>query len=403
MIATVLGIITALILWFHPFSAAPFHPQGMEVYFFTLAILFLFIVPIGLVLSWVPLLKAEKSSTPHVLNLVSKDLALRLFGGYLIAFSLYTLFIVPLWENQVLAWISWVVLLGLAIDSAHCFGQRIMGFFNPFVAVDLFAKNASKSIQNDREIDLCHWIDGLSEIAIKGIQRQSTSVAHQALDEEQNIIRLFLEASKSIAHRDQDKQTKELGITDKVSYVLFYLLQRLDVVYTKAIQNHLEMTCSHIITLMGKITIDAAKYDISLASLPLRFLGKFAKKAAVEGFEETALTASCVFSETANAIVRDIDVTYLEIKDPYLSIINGLETLSKISFQKDKTTNIGLLAQPFKDLRALFDQDKLKEHQDAPVIRQNIDRVLGEFEALQLVMKTMPKIPVIEEPPKQSP
>ena len=62
--------------------------------------------------------------------------------------------------------------------------------------------------------------------------------------------------------------------------------------------------------------------------------------------------------------------------------------------------------QPFKDLRALFQSEKAKDHQDTPVILQNIDRVLGEFEALQMVMSTIPPIPNISEediPPSAQP
>jgi hypothetical protein len=46
--------------------------------------------------------------------------------------------------------------------------------------------------------------------------------------------------------------------------------------------------------------------------------------------------------------------------------------------------------QPFKELEELFQSDKMRAHADAPVILQNIKRVLGEFEALQAVMSAMP-------------
>ena len=95
--------------------------------------------------------------------------------------------------------------------------------------------------------------------------------------------------------------------------------------------------------------------------------------------------------------MNDIDIKYLEIRDPYLSIINGLEVLAKGTFKRDKTTNIAILMQPFKDLKVLFQSEKAKEHQDTPVIMQNIDRVLGEFEALQMVMNTIPPIPDMKD------
>lgn len=388
MIGTLLGLIAAVILWWYPISV-----EGISTYMFAVAIPFLFIMPLGAMFAWGPMQRVEKSSAPQILELFAKDGWLAIYGGYLVAFVMVTFVLMGIHQPWTAS--LWIFLLGIAVDAVRHLVGRIWGYFNPFVIVGMLGKKAEKSIQDDREIDLCHWIDGLSEMAIKGIQRHSTSVCYEALSEEQQIVRNFFAASKSIGHAEQDPQTQALGITDKVSYVMFYLYQRLDVIFEMALKNRLEMTCSHIITILGKISIDAAKYDITMASPPLRFLGKFAKKAEDQGFEETVLTASCVFSEVAKAILTEIDITYCELKDPFLSIINGMEQLAKSAFQKDKTINISLLTQPFKDLKALFDQGKAKDHQDRAVIVQNIDRVLGEFEALQMVMSTMPKIPEI--------
>jgi hypothetical protein len=130
-----------------------------------------------------------------------------------------------------------------------------------------------------------------------------------------------------------------------------------------------------------------------MASHPLRFLGLFAVKAQEKDMKETALKASCTLLGVAHAILDDIDITYLEIKDPFFSITNAMEELAKGSFKKDKSMNIGLLMQPFLELKTMFSADKVKDHQDTPAIIQNIDRVLGEFDALQVVMNTLPTIP----------
>jgi hypothetical protein len=149
--------------------------------------------------------------------------------------------------------------------------------------------------------------------------------------------------------------------------------------------------------ILGKIAVDAAKYDVSLASAPLRFLGKCAKTAQDQGLEETPVTAVCTFYEVAKTILNDIDIRYYEIKDTYLSIINGIEVLAKGDFRRNKEIDLNILMQPLKDLLILFETPKAKDHQDAPVIIQNIKRVLGEFEALLMVMATLPTIPVVED------
>jgi hypothetical protein len=289
------------------------------------------------------------------------------------------------------------VLLGISIDALLHFLRRIMSYVNPFSVVKIFENQAMNDIRNNHELDLCDSIDALSEMAIKGVERHSTSICQVALGEEQEIMKQFLLASKSIAHVSQDAQLKQAGIVDKVSFTLFYLFQRLDIVFDKALKNKLEPICSYIVTLLGKIAIDAAKYDVSLASAPLRFIGKCGKRAQDQGYEETGITASCVLLEVARAMISEIDLTYYEIKDPFLSIINGLEVMSKDTFKRDKTTNVTLLMQPFKDLRTMFESDRVKNHQDTPVILQNINRVLGEYEALQVVLTTIPPIPPVED------
>ena len=99
----------------------------------------------------------------------------------------------------------------------------------------------------------------------------------------------------------------------------------------------------------------------------------------------------------AKEIIDHIDITYNEIKDPFLSIINGMEVLAKETFKRNKEININLLIVPFKQLRELFQSDKIKNHLDTPIILYNIDRIIGEFEALILVMNTLPKIPSVDE------
>lgn len=402
MIGTIFSIVLAILLEFNPYiheGAFGIVTRGIIA---ASAILLLFLSLLAFVFAWAPLQKAEQNSTPRLLEMFRKDKHLLLTSCWLIAFCLLTIVLVsdliyPLTSQMAWSFPLWLIAFGISLDVIRTYLKRISSYLNPFAVIKMFTQQAKMSIQKDKELDLCNWIDALAEVSIKGIQKHSTSVCHEALAQEQEIIQEFLSASKSIAHVSQDPQTKSLGIRDKVSYTLFYLYQRLDIIFDKALKNQLEPTCSLIITLLGKISVDAAKYDVSLASAPLRFLGKCAKKAQDQGLEETEITATCIFLEVAKEIITEIDLTYYEIKDAFLSIINGMEVLSKEAFKRDKTMNINLLIQPFKDLRALFENEKVKNHQDTPIILQNIDRVIGEYEALLIVMNTMPEIPRIEE------
>lgn len=402
MIATILSIILAVILWFSPHAGELGSEQIPKTWMIAASLGLLLLFFLGSMFSWLPLQKAEQNSAPRVLDMFNKDRRVLFISGWLVFFALATFVlagdsIAPQLTQHPLFFPIWMILFGVSIDALFNFFKRVLNYANPFSVVKIFTDQAMNDIRNDRDLDLCDSIDGLAEIAIKGVEKHSTSICHAALREEQEIIKQFLLASKSIAHASQDAQTKSAGIRDTVSYTLFYLYQRLDIVFDKALKNKLAPTCSYIVTLLGKIAIEAAKYDVSLASAPLRFIGKCGKRAQDQGFEETAITASCVLLEVARAMISEIDLTYYEIKDPFLSIINGLEVMSKEAFKRDKSINVSLLMQPFKDLRAMFESERVKNHQDTPVIVQNIDRVLGEYDALLIVMNTLPPIPTIED------
>lgn len=395
MIGTIIAFILAVFTLIQPYVIELDKPKAYLM--LVLAIPFFFFVPTGLIFSWNSLVKAEQNSTPRIVEMFRRDFHIRAITAWLILFPLLSIFFsLDILYTQSLnkAWLFaiWLVFLGISIDAVIHFCRRIVDYLNPFSMVKMFTNEARESIRNDKVIELCHWIDGLSEVALKGAQRNSISLTNFSLTELEQVARLFLESLKSISHRAEDKETKALGISDKASYVMFYLYQRLDMIFDKALKSHLEPICSVIITLFGKLAVDAAKYDISLASPPLRFLGKCAKAAQDEGLEETVLKASCLYPELARTILKDIDITYLEIKDPFLSIINGMEVLAKGMFKRDKQLSIPFLMQPFIELREMFKGEKEKVHQDTPVIVQNIDRVLGEFEALQMVMNTVPPL-----------
>lgn len=403
MLGTIFSILIAAFILFNPLlEEQTINVSILVATMIAVAILFLFILPAGIVFSWLPLQKAEKNSTPRILDLFHKDSHVRLTTAWLVIFPLASIALaidavyIHILDKKLL-FAVWIILLGLAIDASQHLFKRILNYLNPFSVVEFFTKEAYSCIQNEREIDLCNWIDALAEISIKASHSHSTSLSNAAITEQQKIASLFLKSSKSISHHTQDAQSKELGIADKVSYTMFYLYQRLELEFDKALSNNLEPICSNIILNLGKIAIDAAQYDISMASAPLRFLGKFANKAQAKDMQETVIKASCTLLGVARAILSDIDITYLEIKDPFLSIISNLEDLAKNAFRKDKTTSIPVLIQPFLDLKQMFSEEKTKNHQDTPIIMQNIDRVLGEFEALQMVLNTLPTIPNMPE------
>lgn len=399
MFGTLIALFFALLLHFSAIGqeALP-NLSIMGLILVAVATLFLFLPPLIIGLSWTPLQRAEQTITPRVFECFLKDRTLKIAAFILLFFPLISyimaidvLFLNIFNKNILLP--AWIILLGVAIDAVYYMLRRVTTYLDPFQVVNLFAHEANRCIQNDREEDLCNWIEALSEVALRGLQRSSTSICIQVNDELQHILSLFLKSNKSIGHASQDAQSKEAGMGDKISYTLFFLLQRLEMINEKAIEQHLEPVCSNLITILGKITIDAAKYDLSMPSYPLHFLGKFATAAQQHGMTQVGPKAVLTLLEVAKTILNDIDVTYAELQEPFFSLISQMNLISKEMFRQDKGMSIKLLTQPFKDLRELFVSEKMSKHQDTPAILQKIDMVLVEYDALDHVLRTMPPMP----------
>lgn len=405
MIGTVIALIFALILHFSTIGQETIPNQPiLGLILIAVATVFLIIPTLAIALSWSPMQHAEQQLTPRVSELFLKDRHIKLIGIILTLFPLLTyimaidvLFLNNFSKNLLIP--AWIVMLGIALDAVWYLLRRVFQNFDPFSVVSMFTKEAEKSIQEDKDEELCSWIEALSEVGMRGLQRSSTSLCIQIDDDLQHIIKLFLKSAKSISHASLDEKIKD-GNIDKVSYTLFFFLQRLEMIQNKAIERRVEPVCSHLVTVLGKTVIDAAKYDITMAVYPLHFMGKFAAAAQQNGMAEIGQKAILTLLEVSRTILDEIDVKYVQLEAPFTSIINQMNTITKEMFRKDKTISVKLLTQPFRDLRTFFTSDKMASHQDSPAILQKIDAVLGEYDALDAVLRTMPPIPKV--PPQST-
>jgi len=401
MYCTLISLIIAAFLIYAPVRVEGF-PDGrlLGIAITVFSFLFLFVHYFLRALSWRPLQITENQVAPRLFEMYDKDFSIRSINFFLRIFPLISLLIasdllvtglVP--RNYLIA--VWIVLLGLALDGLHLFIERFQKYLNPFEAVNLFSKAAKQSIADEKESDLLDWIDGLGEIAVKAINNGNTSLSTHAVVETQGIAKNFFEASKSISHTDQDADTRKLGITDKVSYVLMFILQRLEQVNNRAVDYHYESVCNTINAVLGKITIYAAQYDITLCTFPIYFVGKLTNKAMDEHLDDVPMKTSFVLTEVAKGIINETDITYAELEEPFISIINELDKIAKVTFKNDKSLNIEILKQPFTVLKHIFQNEKFVNHRDSPAINERLDQVFSEWDALDLVLKTMPPIPKI--------
>lgn len=406
MIGIIFSIIIAIFLFFHPLAqTAIANSNALGTTFIVAATTFLILYCLTIVWTFTPLQKTEQNSTPRLFGLLKKDkhilgiycwIVIFVLLSYL--FAMDAMFLNILEKNHLLA--IWIIGLGISIDIYYSLLKRMMAYLNPFDNVLLFTQMAQESIQNDKELDLCDAIDSLAEIAVKSVHKMGPSLCNRALQEMQVIVKNFLSSSKSIGHVEADIQSQALGIKDRISFTLFYIFDRITLINDEGLQKRLEQVASTVVTVLGKITIHCAKFDLSLVSYPVHFLSRNVKAAMDKGMMEIGVKASLTLLEVSKTIINEVDYTYADLKDPFFSIINALEEIAKETFLHDKSTNLKILTQPFRDLKELFKNPKVANHQDTPAILLNIDRVLGEYDSLELVMKTIPPIPQIPEEKK---
>lgn len=399
MIATLISVLISAWLYYSTLgSQATPNANAMASVLIVVATLMLFLPVLATTLIWSPLQQAEQRLTPRITDLFRKDFRLGVANAImmLFAFISYASSIDFLFSgvlNKHLFLPLWLIFFGVSLDTLHYALKRIPAYLDPQFAVSEFSHEAERCVQEEREMELCQWIDSLSEVAIRAIQRSSLSLCNQICDELQKITRNFLHSSKSYGRQGEDRETKALGIQDKVSYTLFFILQRLEMIDLKAVEQRLEPVCSQLVNTAAKIVIASAQYDMSIAAYPLGFVGKFARNAQDNGIAEVGPKAICTFLEVARSLLTDIDVTYLELQDPFSTLIAQMNEISKEEFRQDKNISVKLLAQPFRELKELFTTAKMASHPDTPAILQMIDRILGEYDALETVMRTIPTIP----------
>jgi len=402
-IGTIFGFLLAI--YFYAFEFRQDWPANVEllgIAFIAVASIFILAPILASAFFWSPLQIAEQTITPRISDLFFQDRRLRITRIVLLLFPLITvafildLFLIHFFSISIVLSL-WFFLFGVSLDALYFLFQRITGYLDPFYVSQLFTKEATKAIQEDRELDLYKWVDALAEEGIWAVNRSSEGVCNQVCNEIQKTARVFLESSKVLPHVEESKEIPELGVADKVSYTLFYLLDHLEKINTKAANKGLEAICNHIVTSTGKIVISSAKYDISMASYPLFCLGKFSIEAQKKGMPNVGTKAIVTLVEVAKTILGEIDVTYLELQEPFKKLVDQIDEVTKEMFKQDKSLSVKFLIQPFLEIKALFESEKMRSHPDSEAIIQHINRALAEYTALEAILRTAPPRPVKEE------
>jgi hypothetical protein len=355
-------------------------------------------------LAFHPLQKAAETFSAKIINLYRDDPYIKAAYGltiFLVLFSLALLYTPGLFSaiSENVRFALWLLGTALSADLTYHLINRTFGYIDPLFVTQRFALAARHCIDKDRERDFCEWVDALFESGVKSIQTFNTAATQSIINAMGDLLRLFFEDSKSIAHEVHDPQSQALGVTDKVSFTLLYFLERFELLFKKALSSHSELICSTIITTLGKIMWHAARCDVSLISHPAYLIGKLTRLGQ-ELFPQIGIKGSCTLLETTKMIANEIDLTYMELQEPLLTVLTQLDDIAKESFKQNKNLPPNLLMEPISSLKGILQSGKLKTHRDTPGLLQATDSIIAEWETLATVLRTMPTIPVNPAEPK---
>jgi hypothetical protein len=347
---------------------------------------FLIIQPLLQILILSPLQKTEQNLVPYLIENYHKDTRLKLTGtllylfvfiSYLFAISLIS-FHIP---NSIWIFALWIFGLGISMDLLREQISQMVSSLNPFKAVEKIEQHAKMAIKAGDQTRLLNNIDALSEVAMHSLERGKLTLATQALDTYPAIMKPFFTAATSISHGLAANE-KDLS-----GYTLFYLIQRLNLIFDSAQKCNYEIICQHIITILGKIITSAAHCDLSLVTYPTQILGVFVQKAQHSNMNAVAITANSTLVEVSKTIISGVDLSYFELEEPFKAIIIVLDGIAKQRFKKDKTSSIRMLMQPLLQIREQFKSEKITSHRDGAKVVANVDQIIEEFVALEGVMR----------------
>lgn len=390
MIATLVSAALAAILFFTPLAKEKVSTVFLGSALLAGGLLVFAIYAFSLLLALSSLCKAEQNLTPRLLETLKRSPSTKISHIVFPLFLLYTLFstlemlIFGTLDVKYLL-MAWIVFFGVCLDLLMHQIDRITNLLNPFYVVESYSESAEKGIEAVNIEEICDWIDTLSETSLKTLSRDGTSLSLFALDKLRIVAHRYLESCHEYIYGEEESK--------HISYVLFYLFQRLELIFDRALKDKIEPVCSGVITALGKIAIYSAELDITLTSYPLHYLGKFVDKAQSKGMQEVANRATLTLLEVGKVITDELDLKYLGIKEAFTTILHYMDAIAKKTFREDKTINIKVLTSPIEELKGLFKGEKLSGHQDTPELLIRIDRVLDEFATLETVMRTIPPVP----------
>lgn len=366
MLTTIVALVVALIYFF----SGSFPLTNLEMIAPLTGSLCFLVTMIAISWAIIPLQKTARHVTSYVVNCFRFDTGFAASVSIAFIYAFLT-FVVKI-EGKALT-LAWIILLGLAMDAALHVVRRVLVFNDPQAVLNEISKASS------RYWDIYSRLDALTETAYKAFVDSHIALSESALEHVEEVIENHLEK--------EGKEEKQPG---ELNYFLCYVFQHLDPLVREAVAYHCDPIVSKVVLLSGKIALHLFSIRPEEMSLPLHYLAEYVSLAIEQGLSEVGIKGSVTLQTIAKEILKRDDLEKSNLKDGFFILIDHLDSISKAIFKKDKTTNIALLQDPFRELLEYFKMGKMKDHPDAAAIQMELVRVLAEYQALENVMLTMP-------------
>jgi len=250
---------------------------------------------------------------------------------------------------------------------------------NPSNLLKGYEKEAFQAIAKVNESELCKWVEAIHEVAFKALTSSSMPIATAALNSELSVGKQFL------------VQPNTLDLP-KIGYVLFFIFERLNTLFEKGLANKQESFCTQVNTTFGKLALQAMSTHPHFAGYALNFAGKLAEKAVKAGMKEIGIKTSFMLLEVTKSVVNEVSLDDYDLRESLVLLVKNLEEISKEIYRQDKNTPLDSLKEPLLQLKTILAGSKNSAHPTILLAINEVDRVLAEFQELELILKTLPPI-----------
>lgn len=348
---------------------------------------------------------AEVKTTPRLLSLMHFERALRINSIFLGGWSFLSMIaiLLPFMTRSFPEWVyhavntGWLVITGFLFEWLSRQYRRAATLLDPFEALNRIEKEALKAKGTLSDVSIEKWSEVLEEITTRSLDRDATALASTSTQTLCNITEGYVQKNGSRLSASAPEESQQA-----CRYILHNILEKYADLYARASYGGHHSICQQILAGCGKLSILAAEKNPLLASEPIQRISELGLANMRVDEQDLGLKTTRLLVQIGKRIASQKNLEGVSIEPSFLTLISGLEKIAKESFRKNKETPIPLLSEPFKEIQTLFKEGSAATDSGAKAILEKNDQVLSDFANLELVLRTLPPIPSVEEPKEEA-